>query len=90
MICKAIRERRLIEFNYKDKARVVEPHTLGYTTDGVLTLSAWQTRGGSGVGFRDFHVSLIHSLTPREEVFSGPRLEYRRDDKTLSRIVCQL
>jgi predicted DNA-binding transcriptional regulator YafY len=90
LICDAIRRRRVLSFGYKGSIRTVEPHALGYDGDGDLTLSAWQLSGGSGQDFRDFHVRNLSGLSVTEASFAGPRLGYRRHDKTLSRIVCQL
>ncbi|WP_367275167.1 WYL domain-containing protein [uncultured Erythrobacter sp.] len=89
-ICDAIRDRQVISFLYKGRTRTVEPHLVGYDNDGDLTLSAWQLSGGSGQGFRDFHVSKLSGLTISPQTFAGPRPGYNPNDKTLSRIVCRL
>lgn len=89
-ICEAIASLQIIQFTYKGKIRTVEPHALGYDSDGDLTLSAWQLSGGSGQDFRDFHVDKLSGLATTGERFAGARQGYRKDDKTLSRIVCQL
>ncbi len=36
IICEAIRDKRLLSFTYKYLHRVVEPHILGYDSDGDL------------------------------------------------------
>lgn len=89
-VCAAIRDRRLIEFSYKSKRRVVEPHLLGFPASGKLTLSAWQLSGGSGESWRDFHVAEMSNLSMLDEEFSGPRPGYNPNDRTLERIVCRL
>ena len=89
-ICDAIRERRVLTFRYDGATRRVEPHLLGYDSDGDLTLSCWQLSGGSGTGFRDFHVAKLSGLDITEERFEGPRRGYNPNDKTLTRIVCRL
>ena len=89
-ICIAIRDRRLLEMTYKGNRRVVEPHTLGVDSGGHRTLCAWQLSGGSGEGFRDFHLDSMSGTSVLDEHFPGPRPGYRRDDKTLARVVCQL
>jgi hypothetical protein len=48
-IIRAIRERLVIEFDYNDLHRVVEPHLLGETVNGVA-LSAFQIGGQSSRG----------------------------------------
>jgi len=89
-ICEAIRNRRIVEFTYKAKRRTVEPHTLGADGNGTITLCGWQLSGGSGQSWRDFHLSSMSALVVLDELFEGPRPGYRRDDRTLSKIVCQL
>ena len=89
-ICGAIAGFKIIYFQYKMTKRVVEPHTLGYARDGQLTLSAYQISGGSGIGWRDFHVALMSNLQISDEIFDTPRNGYSRNDKTLKEIICQI
>ena len=93
-IFRAIAEKRTLKFYYDSgkgrSLREVEPHALGYDSNDDLTLSAWQLSGGSGTGFRDFHVSNLSALSITDRNFSGPRPGYNRQDKTLKRIVCRL
>lgn len=89
-ICTAIANRSVIEFQYKGQSRTVEPHLLGVDSDGDVTLSAWQLSGGSGQGFRDFHVSKLSGPSTTGATFSGPRPGYNPNDSTLVRIICRL
>ncbi|MBX7501358.1 WYL domain-containing protein [Qipengyuania sp. YG27] len=89
-ICDAIRDRKIISFYYKGRTRVAEPHLVGYDRDGDLTLSAWQLSGGSGQGFRDFHINIMSNLTIMPQSFSGARPNYNPNDSTLGRILCRL
>lgn len=89
-ICRAIKEQRVLSFQYKGRVRTVEPHALGYDGDGDLTLSCWQLSGGSGVNFRDFHVRKLSALTITDASFSNARPGYNRHDKTLARVLCRL
>lgn len=90
VICDAIKNRRVLSFSYEFKTRRVEPHLLGHDKDGDLTLSCWQLSGGSGTGFRDFHVAKLTALSITEDGFEGPRRGYNPNDKTMSRILCRL
>ena len=90
IILTAIEAMQLLTFAYKGSVRTVEPHTYGVDTKGHETLCAWQTHGGSGLGFRDFHVSEMSSLSMADENFAGPRPGYRRGDSTMPRIYAQL
>lgn len=90
VVREAIRDRRLVRFRYKTTMRVVEPHLLGYDGQGHLTLSAWQRSGGSGVGWRDFHLAKVNGIAVTDQSFSGPRPDYNPGDKTIARVVCSL
>ena len=90
IICQAIAGRKTLTFTYKGANREVEPHLIGYDSDGGLTLSAWQLSGGSGTGFRDFHVSKLSALSTGQHTFEGPRAGYNRWDKTIDRVLCRL
>lgn len=89
-LCDYIHQRQVVQFHYKGRTRTVEPHLVGYDASGDLTLSAWQLSGGSGTGWRDFHVAKLSGLSTTGQAFSGPRPGYNPRDKTLVRIVCRL
>jgi predicted DNA-binding transcriptional regulator YafY len=88
--CDHIKNKSVISFSYKNTTRVVEPHLLGHDKDGDLTLSAWQLSGGSGQGFRDFHVSKISGVATTGKNFERARLGYNPNDRTLSRVLCRI
>jgi hypothetical protein len=89
-ICKAIRERRVLTFAYKGGVRTVEPYIFGYDDHDVLALSAVQTSGGSGLGFRTFHVDSLSSVAVTEARFFGAHRNYNRHDPYFARIICQV
>ncbi len=88
-ICAAIRDKKCLRFRYKNEVRVVEPHLLGYDSDGDLTLSAWQV-SGTRPDWRDFHVAKISGLTTTEQNVLKPRQGYNPRDETIDRVVCRL
>jgi predicted DNA-binding transcriptional regulator YafY len=90
VVCAAIQARQVVTFTYKFKVRTVEPHAVGYDSDGDLTLCGWQLAGGSGQDFRDFHLDKATSFSTTGTTFAMPRPGYNRNDPTLSRILCQL
>jgi predicted DNA-binding transcriptional regulator YafY len=89
-ICTAIKERKILRFTYEGRVRMTEPHLLGYDDDGDLTLSAWQLSGGSGQGWRDFHVSKLSLLAIVEGHSEAPRPGYNPRDQTIDWVVCCL
>ncbi len=89
-LCRAIRGRRHVLFVYDHIARAVEPHIVGLDHGGQVLLSAWQLLGGSGQGFRSFHVAEISQLTVSDTRFAGPRPEYNPDHNIFAEVLCQL
>lgn len=79
-LCTAIKEMRVIEFNYDGARRVVEPHMVATNQAGHPALSGWFVRGtsisGSGQGWREYLLSEISDLVILDETFAGPRPGY--------------
>ncbi len=89
-ICGAIGARQIVSFWYDGRQRTAEPHLVGVDSDGDVTLSAWQLSGGSGEGWRDFHIAKLSGPSTTGQTFSGPRPGYNPNDNTLVRIICRL
>jgi hypothetical protein len=72
----AIRGRRMMEFDYKGRHRVAEPHIYG-RKGGAEQLLVYQTGGTSASGglpqWRRVDVAGMTGLTIRPDVFPGPR-----------------
>jgi hypothetical protein len=98
LICQAIKNRRLLHFYYKLDARTVEPHAYGITREHDEVLRAYQLAGGSRskvksrkyTGWKVFRVEDISRLTVLQQTFATPRPGYKRSDKSMARIYCQL
>lgn len=69
---------------------MVEPHIVGFDKAGELILSAWQLSGGSGVGWRDFHLKNMTEGIATDQEFSGSRPGYNPNDSTLKQVMCRL
>lgn len=96
LICRAISEKRLLQFFYDGGTRVVEPHQLAYNDRNNLALSAYWVRGYSeshetSSRWRQYLADHMTSIVVLDEHFVGPRPGYRRtpNDKYHS-AVCQL
>ncbi len=92
-ISSAIREMKLVQFYYNGGIRVVEPHCHGVTTAGNEGLRAYQVSGYSEsgrLGWKMFDLSKASSIIIFDETFSGPRPDYKRGDKGMSQIYCEL
>lgn len=88
-ICQAIDSKHLLSFTYDGTPRLVEPHAHGEDHDGDTSLRAFQVRG-TGTGWRMFHIDKMIGLLVSQQSFSGPRPDYKRNDKDLAAIYCQL
>ncbi|MBP1843723.1 putative DNA-binding transcriptional regulator YafY [Rhizobium petrolearium] len=86
IIIDAIDRRKVLELRYKDVARRVRPHILGYVGTGELALSGWQI-SGTGAGWRLFHVDDISELAETDLRFHGTARGYNRNDPAFSRII---
>ncbi len=78
---------------YNGGTRVVEPHCHGVTTAGNEGLRAYQISGYSesgNMGWKMFDLSKASSVTVLEETFSNPRPGYKKGDRGMSQIYCEL
>lgn len=90
LICDAIAEMRVVEFDYQGTRRVVEPHTVGHDQKGHEMLCGWQLAGGSAVSWRNYHLAEMTRVEMSEERFDGPRPGYNPADKRFSLIAARL
>jgi len=94
IICDAIHNRRMLTFIYDGCPRIVEPHAYGLSRQRNEILRCFQTGGTSRSGripdWRLMRVARIMSLIVTEEHFSGARHGYKKGDKNMSTIFCEL
>jgi predicted DNA-binding transcriptional regulator YafY len=91
----AIKGRRLVSIWYDPGVRVIEPHALGYGSDGQLLLRAFQVAGASASGqpvhWKLFRLDRIRDAKLNGGSFKKPRPEYQRDDRAMTRgIIAQI
>ncbi len=93
-ICEAIRNRAVLEFYYNSQKRIVEPHAHGLSTAGNSVLRCYQIGGGSNSGqvpaWKMMTVSKIISLRETGRNFSAPRPGYKKGDRGMIEIYCEL
>lgn len=94
IVCRAIRERRLLVVGYGGVQRVVQPYVYGDDHSGDRLLSAYQLRGdsasGASQGWKTFRMDRVESIALSDEQFRGARSDFQRDDGAFLRIVCQV
>jgi predicted DNA-binding transcriptional regulator YafY len=75
LVYDAIRNKRLIRFQYKGKERIVEPHDYGIQ-NSIARLLSWQVAGQSSSrlpGWRWFDLAGMHVAEMLERSFPGNR-----------------
>jgi predicted DNA-binding transcriptional regulator YafY len=95
LLTAAIEGRRLVSIWYDPGVRVVEPHALGYGSDGQVLLRAFQVAGAStsdqSVHWKLFRLDRIKDAKLNGRVFRRPRPGYQRDDCAMTRgIIAQI
>lgn len=93
-ICEAIRKRCVLTFTYDGHPRIVEPHAYGLSRTRKEVLRCYQTGGTSRSHkvpeWRLMEVAQIKFLTVTEKHFVGERDGYKRGDKGMTTIFCEL
>lgn len=93
-IIAAIQEQRILELTYDGIHRQVEPHAYGRASTGNNLLRCFQISGGHTSekphDWNLMNVAKISGLVSSEQIFSGPRPEYKRGDKAMTTIYAEL
>ena len=94
IICEAIKNRNILEFNYHGYSRVVEPYAYGLNKKLNEVLRCYQIGGLSHSRiipcWQLLKADEIEFLTVTDRLFSGNNPEYRRGDRGMSTIFCEL
>ena len=94
IVCRAIRERRLLVVTYGGAQRVVQPHVYGDDHAGDRLLSAYQVSGpsasGAPRGWKSFRMDRVDDVVLGDGRFHGARPDFQNDDGAFARIICQL
>jgi hypothetical protein len=89
LFCEAIESRRQVAFVYHEKERTGEPQSCGISTADKEVVRVYLTKGGSRPE-QLFEVAQVKSLELKNEHFSKPGPNYKRDDSAMKTIYCQL
>jgi hypothetical protein len=94
VICEAIRKRRLLEFEYHGKRRVVAPYCHGVSTRGTEVLRAIQVSGASASGSLGIGKlwAIADMVAPRmlDVPFMANDPKYEPDDSAMKQIHCRV
>lgn len=93
-ICDAIHNQNILKFTYHGHPRIVEPYAYGLSRQGNEVIRCYQTGGVSDSGevphWKLFEVDEIESLIVLKERFAHANTEYRKGDKHMTTIFCEL
>lgn len=89
----AVGNLRVLELRYAGYTRTVEPHAYGRNKSGDEILRCYQTGGGSQsgerAGWKLLKVADMYAIQKLKVVFRQ-RPDYKRNDKAMDYIFCQL
>lgn len=91
--CEALRTKKRLQLNYDGFNRVVEVHAVGVSTKGNPVTRVWQVRGGSSSENVGWKLLLLNEATGAhviDETSEAPRRGYKRDDRDMVSIICQI
>ncbi|NIA70345.1 hypothetical protein HBA54_17195 [Pelagibius litoralis] len=92
--CEALRAGKCLELRYDGFSRTVEVHAVGFTKDSNAIMRVWQVAGGSHsgerTGWKIMRLDETFSAHLTEEASHAPRHGYKRGDKAMESIRCQL
>lgn len=91
-IMNAIKQNKTIEFIYDGETRIVEPHCYGLTTKGNEAIRAYQIDGYSSsgkMGWKMYDLSKAEDIVLLDDTFEI-RDDYKKGDKGMTRIFCEL
>lgn len=92
IVCSAIRNRSVVEFDYDGGTRVVEPYCHGTSTRGKELLRGYQVAGysssGNSMGWKLFDIAKIVGLAEAGATFAGNRPDYNPDDSAMNPVHC--
>ncbi len=83
LLVQAIRQQRMVRFDYHGQGRLVEPHIYGRVGNGHVILQGFQRANGSRSGklpdWRSFHVADLRNVQLTDKTFH-PEPGYNPDD----------
>lgn len=92
--CDALAKCVCLEIRYDGYTRIVEVHAVGVSTAHHNVMRVWQVRGGSvhnePVGWKLLRLDETTGLALTSEKSAAPRHGYKRGDKDMIRIHCQI
>lgn len=93
LLCRAITEKRLIQFKYDGRSRIVEPFCFGTNASENFVLLGFQIRGADKTKplcWRFYYLAEISQLNITQHGFNGKRADYNPLDTLITRTICRI
>jgi predicted DNA-binding transcriptional regulator YafY len=92
LICRAIRERRLLRFSYEGGDREIEPYCHGFSREAQELLRGYQiagaSRSGESTGWKTFRVDRMSAVAVCFTTFPPDRTGYGQSDNHMATLHC--
>lgn len=92
--CEALKSKRVLELRYSGYFRCVEVHTIGFSSKDQPVMRVWQTGGGSvhgeTTGWKLLRLDEAEGASISEIPSAAPRSGYKRGDRAMKRIICEI
>lgn len=93
LLCRAIADKRLIQFKYDGRSRIVEPFCCGISTANNYVLRGFQIRGSEKTKplcWRLYELLEMSQLSVTQHNFKGKREDYNPKDSAMTKIFCHI
>jgi predicted DNA-binding transcriptional regulator YafY len=92
LVCRAIRERRLLRFSYEGGAREIEPYCHGFSGEAQELVRGYQvagtSRSGEATGWKTFRVDRMADVAVSFTTFPPGREGYDPADNRMATLHC--
>lgn len=92
LVCRAISDKHVIQFQYDGRARVVEPFYCGINSDQNYVLRGFQIRGTDqtkALCWRIYKLSEMSQLGVTQHLFTGKREDFGKD-VVMTQVFCRI
>jgi len=93
LLCRAIVEKRLLQFKYDGRSRIVEPFCFGIGPADSYVLKGFQIRGADKTKplcWRLYYLAEMSQLNITQHGFKGKRPDYNPEDPLITKIICSI
>jgi hypothetical protein len=92
--CEALKNGSQVEIVYDGETRLIEFHTIGVSKDGRPIARVWQVQGGSksgdSTGWKLLRLNDMQFVKIGNDQSNAPRSGYKRGDRAIFKIYCEL